>query len=646
MTKRTEQQEVDQRGEGILTAQLGRYVVNDFDNDFGIDFAVNLTESGEDSNYKSVQGDHFFVQLKSSTRFDEDSDTVFEDLAVEHIEQYLEQPIPVILAIYDDEQTEIYWCVVQEFVWDTLNDKTPNWRRQQSVRIRIPRSRKITDYDRLETAINRTQNRINRNKNRALSIGEGVAFTPGDFTELERQKENDRLSYRGHTLLLAREQIRSGDEEAAKQSVAEVSQVDYDDKATVKALFMQILMRNLADIEDAVEIAELAEEAESLAKELDMDMNRYIATIYRHLGNLFVILERRNEMLVTDLIQSTDEFDTPGYEVTRDAILYDLIADELRNISAINNSLSEMLDSEEYYAYAICLSPIIDYLSNRRFLNERQRNIDVEKSPDEIDPPESIGSGKNDSEQIHPVVDQAEQLADLIGEKETEFNLRKSIGLYYYNSLNPDKAKNFLTEALNIVEDLDNPSLEEDTKRILNDIEERPNPYDYSSYDTDSDQSHTDTAKMVLEMQGFNIDLDSFPEPEEYDNRADYTLDMMAHQAVLDADPEEYYRHCEHLHVAYSPSPAGKRMGVVSFGSKYLWCQYGSLETGLNLEKTFDRYANTHCEGCSHHCPRSDDWELTETYANEQANDPDFVEAINTFEQSLMPGYSTGTKEE
>ena len=59
MTKRTEQQEVDQRGEGILTAQLGRYVVNDFDNDFGIDFAVNLTESGEDSNYKSVQGDHF-----------------------------------------------------------------------------------------------------------------------------------------------------------------------------------------------------------------------------------------------------------------------------------------------------------------------------------------------------------------------------------------------------------------------------------------------------------------------------------------------------------------------------------------------------------------------------------------------------------
>jgi len=178
----------------------------------------------------------------------------------------LKQPIPVILSIYDHNQSEIYWRVIQEFVWDILSDRTPNWRSQQTVRIRIPRSQKITNYDRLETAVNRTQNRINRDKNRTLSIGEGVAFSPTDFTELEKQKENDRLQYRGHTLLLAKQQFESGDKDAARQSIAEIVNANYDDEATVKALFIQILMRNLADGEDAIEIVELANEAQYITK--------------------------------------------------------------------------------------------------------------------------------------------------------------------------------------------------------------------------------------------------------------------------------------------------------------------------------------------------------------------------------------------
>jgi len=204
MTKRSGNQRVDKRGEAHLNLQLEQYVVNAYENDFGIDFEVNLTTEAdiEHDDLQRVTGEHFFIQLKSSAGFDSE-DSVYADLQTTHIEQYLDQPLPVVLAIYDDDYEEIYWLVVQEFVWDELSQENEGWSEQTTVRIRIPRSQKLTDHDRLETAIKRTQNRIIRNQSRDLSIGEGLSFSPDDFTELERQRENDRLSYRGLTLIKA-----------------------------------------------------------------------------------------------------------------------------------------------------------------------------------------------------------------------------------------------------------------------------------------------------------------------------------------------------------------------------------------------------------------------------------------------------------
>lgn len=43
MTKRSEQQRLDRRGEAHLELQLEKYGVNSYENDFGLDFEVNLT---------------------------------------------------------------------------------------------------------------------------------------------------------------------------------------------------------------------------------------------------------------------------------------------------------------------------------------------------------------------------------------------------------------------------------------------------------------------------------------------------------------------------------------------------------------------------------------------------------------------------
>lgn len=129
MTKRSDKQRLDKRGEAHLNLQLERYVVNAYENDFGLDFEVNLTtgDDVEDDDLQRVTGEHFFIQLKSSAGFDSD-DSVFADLQTTHITQYLDQPLPVVLTIYDDGCEEIYWHVVQEFVWDELShQRSARW---------------------------------------------------------------------------------------------------------------------------------------------------------------------------------------------------------------------------------------------------------------------------------------------------------------------------------------------------------------------------------------------------------------------------------------------------------------------------------------------------------------------------------------
>lgn len=620
MTKRSDNQRLDKRGEAHLNLQLERYVVNAYENDFGIDFEVNLTTKADakDDDLQQITGEHFFIQLKSSAGFDSD-DSVFADLQTTHIAQYLDQPLPVVLAIYDDEYEGIYWRVVQEFVWDELSHENENWHEQSTVRVRIPRSQKLTDHDRLETAIQRTQNRIIRNQSRDLAIGEGLSFSPDDFTELERQRENDRLSYRGLTLLKARQHLKRGDFDEAEESISEISESDHEDQAKVKALFMEMMRRNPAHAGEALEIVEYAQEAETLAQDLNLEVDELISTVHKHVAGLFVILEKRREMMFTDAVQDLDEFEVPDYDYLRDIESRNLLIGEVRAAGAINRALATLRENDHYYEYAVCLPPIIDYLSSRIMVGT-------------LSPKEDRGE-----DELNPLVDQAVQLADYIPEPETEFNLRKSAAVYYYYTNNPDTAKELLNDARDLAEEIDDHVLVKDTEDLLQRIEEQPDPYDHSDDSEGGDEegdtvpNREEAVRQILELQGIDVDLDD-PGSGEYD-----PVESAARLGIDDADSEEYHRHCEHLHVAYNPSYLGKLTGVASIGTKILWCKHGGGMSSASLTRMFPAFKDEYCDGCEHHCPRPDDWELTHEFAEQQVNDSEFQEFLKARNDALTP---------
>lgn len=603
MPKRSKQQRLDQRGENHLRLQLERYVVNTYENDFGLDFEVNLTHEEKDDEYQEVTGDHFFIQLKSSETLD-DEESVHTDLSTAHLSQYLNQPIPVVLAIYDDNTEDIYWCVIQEFVWDTLADDNPNWRSQGTVRVRIPRTKMVSQHERLESAIRRTHNRIIRRTSRDLNIGEGISFTADDFRELQEQVKNERLSFRGHRLLEARQHLKRGNLEEAQESIDEVASAEHEDEAKVKALLMKINGLNPGKADQAMRIIEMAHEARAIADDHELETDSAIARVHKHTAGLFILLSKREEMLVTDTVQDAVDIDVPDYDIHRELHSKELLVGELRADEAINEVLAALLADRQYYPYAICLSPIINYLASRKSVAAMSPRDDISRSDD-----------------IHPLVDQAVQLADFIPDPETEFNLRKSAGVYHYYNQNPDTATEFLEQARTLAEEFDDEFLNDDVTTLLERVESRPDPY--ASYTEESADSHDieEATRMALEMQGFQVDFD---EDEDLDatNRA-------VRRGIEDADPEEYYRHCEHLHLGYNPSRLGRTTGVVSIGTKSLWCKHGGGVQGVSLANIFETFERNSCEGCEHHCPRPDDWEFTSEFAEQQVTDPGFEEFLD-----------------
>lgn len=622
MTERSPQHVTDRRGIGQLEKDLSRYVVNVLENDYGLDFEVTLTEDppdDDDTDQQQVTSAHFYIQLKSSAGFDND-DSVHYDLQTTHLSQYLAEPLPVVLAIYDDEYEEIYWRVIQEYVWDHLNDNTPNWREQDTVRIRIQRTRTITQYDRLEEAVMRTKNRITRRESRTMNIGEGIQFTPDDFSELRQQAESQRTSYRGHLLLEARQHLKRGRFDEAEAAINEVTEPEHEDEAKIKALFMRMIILNAGDQEEAVQIAELAAEAETTARDLDRETDARIAKVYKHVGELSVILKHREEMVVMDIVQDTDELSVQDYPAIRMFSEQKVLQDELHAAAEINTALAELLENNEYYAYATCLSPIINYAMRRTTLSVESPHTD-----------------DNLPEDVHPLVDQAEQLADFINDPETEFNLRKSAGVYrYFAMADTDTAKQRLIEARAIAEEIDDKVLIEDIENILQQIEDNPDPYNHDHDVQTTDRDPKAAAKRMLDAHGIDVDAQDTPDNADSTDMQD-VFDAAVQRGVKDADPEPYHRHCEHLRLGYLPSRLGKLTGVTSIGTKTLWCQHGGGMLGNNLEHLFNSFKNEYCDGCEHHCPRPDDWNYTDEYGEEQANDPDFQAYLTAQRESLTP---------
>lgn len=613
MTKeRSDNQRLEDLSRAKAKAILSQFVVNDLENDFGLDLEVALTKSGEER--QTVQPQNFYIQLKSSHDYGS-KDTIAEDVETDDLEYWINQPVPVVLVAYSESTDELYWTVIQSHVWDVLNEENPGWRRQGTSRVRISRDRKLGDLDDLEDTVLRTQNRIVRRQSRGLNIGEGVEFTPEDFSEMDAQIESDILSFKGHTLEKAHQLFKQGRTEEGDELVKEVYEAPRDDKGKLKAIDAQVFLKDSFEPEVAFEVMELAEEGIELASELDEPGDEQYLIIHNHISRLYVLLRKQREFILQQQIQEEAEYDLNGFEYLFLQQARELAEEQLSSATALNNSLSTLLEENLYYEYAVCLSPVLDYISRQLM---QLVTLDVVDRDDLRE------------DDRHPFVDQCEQLLDFLSDDEIAFNLNKSLGLYYYHSFEPQKSEERIETAIEIAEELDDDSLVEVTKELLQDVREHPDPYvryedsvERPEHEEQNTERYQEAMAEIVESLGYDL--------SNTDDRQVEALRI----GIEDADPSEYFRHCEHLRISYwSSSMLGRMTGVTSLGQKVMWCKHGGTMMGASLEVLFRGFKKDHCEGCEHHCPRDDDWKCTVGWVQEQQDDPEFQKVLDNIEEN------------
>jgi hypothetical protein len=603
--KRSSNQQLEQASRGELISRLDEFVVNSLDNDFGLDFQVTLTESGEDA-HQEVQSINFYIQLKASEEFG--GERARFDLATDDLELYVETSQPVVLALYDDAADQFYWTVTQDYIWDTLNQKNPEWREQDYNRIHVSKQNTFEDTEPLKDAVIASQKRIIRRQNMGLGLGEGIHFSSVDLGELNREISSSLLSFKGHSLIKSQELMQQGKMEEARETLIEVYNAPEKDEGKLKALVGLTHTYNSLEPEQAAHIIELSEEAIDLAQELDMDGLEYYTKIHKYQSELFILIEKTEEILVSLKFQGgdADAFFTYYFNET----LIELLEEKVRIFGEINDALNQLVDGDHPYEFIVSLPVVLDYISNQIMRLTHLQVVDRD--------------ALNDENHDHPLVEQCEQILDIVDDPEIRMMLGKSLGRYYYFTLEPEKAKTYFTTGIEGAEELGDEHTVDFLQELLEDVENQPDPYEREEVSKEeveemSLSEYQEMAKDMLEMQGIDLDADS----------EDRMLKAVR-LGVKDIDQTEYFRHCEHLRIRQlSTSPLGRQLSLHTLGTKMVWCKHGGAIESVNLELAFNGFKEQYCEGCEHHCPRPDDWIPDLSWWEEQAQDPALEEFLD-----------------
>ena len=125
---------LESRANGRLTYILSEWVVNKHDqDDYGIDFSVKPTNDTGEQLPLEID-----IQLKASQNYDGES-TVTQRLDTDALSDYMRSRKPVFLMVYDDSRNEIYWRLIQEYIWEEYGRSPSSWEDQETVTIRLNR---------------------------------------------------------------------------------------------------------------------------------------------------------------------------------------------------------------------------------------------------------------------------------------------------------------------------------------------------------------------------------------------------------------------------------------------------------------------------------------------------------------------------
>lgn len=275
--KKSSNQELEKYSEGRLRTEFSSWILNSHqDEDFGFDYNVQVTDPN--SGLRDITSYQFYLQLKASEVFDND-ESVYWDIDVDYIvDDCLSSNIPVVLLIYERENDEFYWCILQTFFWDTLNEKQNEWREQETVRVRIDREQRATVEDselfyssdcqpEFLKKIDRAQERISFRQH--VNTIQPDSQPKIDYSESQLADSSEISAYKREQLEHGRELLSSGSLSQALSILLDVYNMPEWDIHSVEAIVELLKARDITHPVIAFAQYEFAETGLNISSDLD-----------------------------------------------------------------------------------------------------------------------------------------------------------------------------------------------------------------------------------------------------------------------------------------------------------------------------------------------------------------------------------------
>ena len=224
-------------------------------------------------------------------------------------------------------------------------------------------------------------------------------------------------------------------------------------------------------------------------------------------------------------------------------------------------------------------------------------------------------------------IEQCESVLVNISEADLKKMLLRSLANYYYWTLENEKAVEYLSTAIKLGEEDQDKSFVEANSNLLEQIKNKPNPYDAPETKTIDEmtvEEYQEITKELLAAQGITLES------------KDHLTDAIS-IGLRDMNPKEYFQHCENLHISYvTTSRFGRSIGLPSLGQKFVWCKHcKSSIAGADLKGVFNLFKQQNCQSCAFRKPRSENWNCYVNWVKKQENCPEFKRALNNFKKGL-----------
>lgn len=582
MIKKPENHVKETRSIAYVQKIWAKWVVNRLNEDYGIDLEVIISENDEITDIK------FPVQLKSTDKIKLKDGLISFSIDTEHLSYFFNQYLPFVFILYDNQNDVAYWLIIQEYIWDSLNGRKPDWRKQKSNTLYIPIENKIENLNRVKESVIAVGNMIVQERWYKIDIRDGLGLKEKlekieKIEKLENFEEKVELKVKEAKLEQYSLLIHIGHIENANMKLKEIYNQNKRDIMHLKSIIGLASQLNIVKEIENNQMVNYCKEGIDSAKELKNTTAESILILSKNRAISYNVIQKVGKVLYSEqisLLSKYGKLNLPWINNEFKELKNMLIALE----EELNEALDNLIKNENYYIMTYFLAGVLD-ISAILISKYKIHNAENKKVEDEIENKMWISK--------HLL-----NISKIFNDPGLEITVKSSVANFYYQS-EKSEALNLMKEALEISIKIDYKPQIDRLNVIVKNIEENPNPYKLNE-NLKKNLSFSDLQNLTiksLEFQG--IDLDSNDE-----NIEDILL------GVKDANPENYHKFCSYIYIVYvSNSPLGQSVGLRSLGKKMIYCSKKNVpEIGFSLEELFIHFKDIHCENCEMINPRDSSW--------------------------------------